>query len=49
MYRIESGFAETDFCLVKSILPPGPLPARKASRPEGRPLWAGGRHLTSVL
>jgi prepilin-type N-terminal cleavage/methylation domain-containing protein len=28
-------------------LPPGPLPARRASRPEGRPLWAGGRPPTS--
>jgi len=26
----------------KLVHPPGPLPARRASTPEGRPLWAGG-------
>jgi len=25
------------------FIPPGPLPARRAYRPEGRPLWAGLR------
>jgi len=28
-------------------LPPGPLPARRAYRPEGRPYWAGGNVPTS--
>jgi hypothetical protein len=38
-------FAGGELCSV-CFIQPGPLPAPRAYRPEGRPLWAGGRKLT---